>query len=260
MPTADRGVSPLPPPQGSDWSPWSPAPQQQQQQQQYRPNNMSYSPVPAPASFAPAPPSPTTSNPSLTAALPNIKALTGALPSIQNPAFDPSRKLVWCRDVFFLVDRLNQISSNSSEGPSGPVNIDDPDLLRLAQTAVPIVLAIAATQPVPNPLPPHVAEAVYLRATLASSGAYPQQVPLNPRVAFRDFEQAARGGYPPAWFRLGRDYEGFGDEKHARTCFERGVKNGVESCLYVCLLNPECGPLSDTSLHSEWEWRTLWAN
>lgn len=36
MPTADRGVSPLPPPQGSDWSPWSPPPQQQQQQQQYR--------------------------------------------------------------------------------------------------------------------------------------------------------------------------------------------------------------------------------
>lgn len=229
MPAPDRG-SPLPPPNGSDWSPWAtPAPQQQQRQQTYRAN--SFGPTPAP--YTPPPADVTTANPSLTAPLPNIKALTAALQSIQNPAFDPSRKLVWCRDVFFLVDRLNQISSQSSETPSGPVNIEDPELLRLTQIAVPTVVAIASIQPPPNPLPAHVAEAIYLRATLASSGAYPQHVPLNPRVAFRDFEQAARGGHAPAWFRLGRDYEGFGDDKHARTCFERGVKSGVESCLYV---------------------------
>src|SRR5439155_695899 len=55
----------------------------------------------------------------------------------------------------------------------------------------------------------------------------------SPRTAFRDFEAAARGGYAPAWFKLGRDYENFGDFVHARECFERGVKLGVESCCYV---------------------------
>jgi len=84
----------------------------------------------------------------------------------------------------------------------------------------------------PNLIPVHVAEAIFIRATLESSGAFPEDVPLNPRVAFRDYEQAARAGYAQAWFKLGRDYEGFGDLKHARTCFERGVKAGNESCLY----------------------------
>lgn len=151
---------------------------------------------------------------------------------MQDPSFDPVRKVVWCRDIFFLVDRLNQ---SASESPTGPVHIEDPQLLRLTQIAVPTILALASPQPPPNPIPPHVAEAIYLRATLESSGAFPEDVPLNPRVAFRDYEQAARGGYAHAWFRLGRDYESFGDDKHARTCFERGVKAGVESCLYVCI-------------------------
>ena len=150
---------------------------------------------------------------------------------MQNPSFDPARKVVWCRDIFFLVDRVNQ---SAPEPPTGPVHIEDPQLLRLTQIAVPIILALASPQPPPNPIPPHVAEAIYLRATLESSGAFPEDIPLNPRIAFKDYEQAARAGYVKAWFKLGRDYEGFGDDKHARTCFERGVKAGVESCLYVC--------------------------
>lgn len=241
MPTADRGTSPLPPPQGSDWSPWgTPAPQPQPQPQPYNLpasfNNLSFSNGPTPVPYSPPPADPSTTNPSLTAPLPNIKALTAAIQSIQNPSFDPARKIVWCRDTLFLVDRLNQIGNpTSSETPTGPVHIDDPQLLRLTQIAIPTILSIASPQPMPNPLPAHVAEAIYLRATLASSGAYPQQIPLNPRVAFRDFEQAARGGHSAAWFRLGRDYEGFGDDKHAKTCFERGVKAGIESCLYVGL-------------------------
>ena len=87
----------------------------------------------------------------------------------------------------------------------------------------------------PQPIPLHVAEAIYLRATFAASGAYPDQVKQNPRAAFRDFEQAARSGYNAAWFRLGRDYENFNDAVHAKDCFERGVKLGVESCCYVSL-------------------------
>jgi TPR repeat protein len=85
----------------------------------------------------------------------------------------------------------------------------------------------------PTPIPIFAAEAIYLRATFSASGAYPDHVPHNPRIAFRDFEQAARAGYAQAWFRLGRDYENFNDALHARDCFERGLKLNVESCVYV---------------------------
>ncbi|KZP03527.1 hypothetical protein FIBSPDRAFT_904948 [Athelia psychrophila] len=71
-----------------------------------------------------------------------------------------------------------------------------------------------------------------IRATFAASGAYPGQVAQNPRTAFRDFEAAARGGYAPAWFKLGRDYENFSDFAHAKDCFERGAKARVEGCAY----------------------------
>jgi len=236
----NRPGSTLPPPVGSDWSPWSPV------SQPAHSFNSAPPPIPYPSTHTPyQPPQPThtpyqppqpahdpsPTNASLTAPLPTIQTLTGAIPSMQDPSFDPARKVVWCRDILFLVDRLNQ---STSETPTGPVRIEDPQLLRLTQIAVPTVLAIASPQPPPNPIPLYVAEAIYLRATLESSGAFPEDIPLNPRVAFRDYEQAARAGYAQAWFKLGRDYEGFGDDKHARTCFERGVKAGVENCIYVC--------------------------
>ena len=214
---------------GSDWSPWAPPVPQ--------PAHDFSSPYPHPSTNSLYQPPKTShaaspASGSLTAPLPAIQTLTDAIPSMQDPSFDPTRKVLWCRDIFFLVDRLNQ---STTETPIGPVHIEDQQLLRLTQIAVPTILAIASPQPPPNPAPPHVAEAIYLRATLESSGAFPEDVPLNPRVAFRDYEQAARGGYPQAWFKLGRDYEGFGDDKHARTCFERGVKAGVENCIYVCV-------------------------
>ena len=61
---------------------------------------------------------------------------------------------------------------------------------------------------------------------------FPSVFPPSPREAFRDFETAARAGYAPAWFKLGRDYESVGDLARARDCFERGVRNGVGSCFY----------------------------
>lgn len=227
----NRPGSVLSPPTGSDWSPWSPV------SQPAHGYSSPYPPSPNPPTRSPFPPpnnaqASSPANASLTAPLPTIQTLLGALPSMQDPSFDPAKKVVWCRDIFFLVDRLHQATP---ETPVGPVHIEDPQLLRLSQIAVPTILAIASPQPPPNPIPPHVAEAIYLRATLESSGAFPEDVPQNPRVAFRDFEQAARAGYAQAWFKLGRDYEGFGDDKHARTCFERGVKAGVENCLYVCV-------------------------
>ena len=123
--------------------------------------------------------------------------------------------------------------SGSTEVPQGPARILDPQLIRCTQIAIPLVLEISGTQLQGGSLlPPHIAEAVYLRATFEASGAYPDYVKQNPRSAFRDFELAARSGFSPAWFRLGRDYENFNDFPHARDCFERGVKLGVESCCY----------------------------
>jgi hypothetical protein len=138
------------------------------------------------------------------------------------------------RNVFFLVDRSVNGGATSTNHAAGPVYIRDPGLQRLAtEVAVPIVLQIAGQQPAPQPLPISMAEAIYLHATLAASGPFPDLVRRNPRGAFRDFEQVARGGFSAAWFKLGRDYENFNNRAHAKDCFERGAKLGVESCVYV---------------------------
>jgi hypothetical protein len=139
--------------------------------------------------------------------------------------------MAWARDVMFLVDRIQ--SPPSTEPSPGPVPIADPQLFRLSQVAVQIVLQISSVQSLPNPVPEHIAEAIYFKALFESSGAYPDLIPKNPRSAFRDFEAAARAGFAHAWFRLGRDYETFQDFVHARDCFERGIKLNVESCCYV---------------------------
>ncbi|KAF5388630.1 hypothetical protein D9757_004874 [Collybiopsis confluens] len=173
--------------------------------------------------------------PSLTAPLPTIPALTQAMPTIQNPQHDPALRVAWVRDVLFLVDKAHALATGTPVGEpaNGPVVILDEGLLRLAQIAVPIIISIASTAaPGNNSLPPHVAEALYHRASLTASGSFPEHVQKNPRQAFRDFEQSARAGYGKAWFRIGRDYEGFGDLAHAKECFERGVRAGVASCLY----------------------------
>lgn len=119
----------------------------------------------------------------------------------------------------------------ASETPVGPVTIHDPHLLQLCRVAVPMIVKMALSSQ--KPMPPHVAEAVFLRAKLAASGAYPEHVQQNARSAFRDFEAAARAGHHLAWFSLGRTYEGFNDFVRAKDCYERGVKEGVAICLYV---------------------------
>ncbi|KAH7886822.1 HCP-like protein [Phlebopus sp. FC_14] len=221
---------PPPPQQRASASPAMATMSYQPQQPQIHPRSASVHPSYSPVQ-TPSPPRPVNGVPSLTAPLPSIQSLTAALPTIQQPHHDPALKINWARDVLMLVDRAQQNPSSSDSTAVGPVTIHDPQLLRLSQVAVPIVLQIASTQ-APSPLPIYVAEAVYLRATMEASGAYPDHVPHNPRIAFRDFEQAARSGHAQAWFRLGRDYENFNDVAHARECFERGVKLNVESCVY----------------------------
>ena len=172
--------------------------------------------------------------PALTAPLPTIASLIAGLSSVQ-AGNNPASTVVWCRDVIGLVERLyvtpNQ--TGSADPPPGPIHVADQELNNLVEAAIPMVLQIANTNPAPQPLPLHIAEALYLRATFEATGAYPQLVPQNPRMAFRDFERAARAGYSAAWFKLGRDYENFGDFSHSKDCYERGIRNNNENCLYV---------------------------
>ena len=214
--------------------------------QQYKPQpvlnitqsiaNLSMVPIPQPPP-PPKPPSPPPSLPSLTAPLPILSQLQAAAKQVQNPTHDPALKIAWCRDVFFLVDR-SQGNSPATDPPVGPVTISDLALSHIAHIAVQIALQLASSWSPSEgrpKMPLHVAEAISIRATLASTGSFPEFVRHNPRTAFRDFEAAARGGFIAAWFRLGRDYENFNDHAHAKECFERGAKLGVESCIYVSL-------------------------
>ena len=263
-PTMSTSPAPLPPPAGSNWSPWNapqsnsppsiqanlppahqppfeqshPSPLQPRPHSSRPPTSDPLASAMASLSFSDTPrrKSPESNvPPSLTAPLPTISSLIAGLPSVQAPGNSPASKIAWCRDVVGLVDRLyvtpNQ--SGSADPPTGPIHVADQELNNLVEIAIPMVLQFANLNPVPQPLPPHVAEAIYLRAIFEATGAYPQFVPQNPRMAFRDFERAARGGFSAAWFKLGRDYENFGDFPHARDCYERGIRNNNESCLYV---------------------------
>ncbi|KAJ7850583.1 hypothetical protein B0H13DRAFT_2674418 [Mycena leptocephala] len=184
QPGAARTPSPLPPPQGADWSPWAPAAHQQHQQQAraHRPR----CPRAPPSHRATAP------SPSLPPSPPHRRPRHR-----HRPLHDPALQLAW-----------TATSSSSSTAPRaclvpssagcGPVSAD----------------AGAGSMP----------EAMYLRATFAASGQFPNVMPANPRAAFRDFEAAARAGHAPAWFRLARDYEAFNDTPHALDCLNRGAK------------------------------------
>ncbi|KAJ7735575.1 hypothetical protein B0H14DRAFT_3898674, partial [Mycena olivaceomarginata] len=189
-PSSLRTPSPNPP-QG-EWSPWAPA------------VTAARTPSPMPPVRLPSPPR----DGALTVPLPAVAALTAALPTVTSPAHDPALQLAWARDVLFLVDRTPSLSSSP-----------------LALAAAPLILSLASTTSpsgVPQtPMP----EAVYLRATFASAGTYPNILPANLRAAFRDFEAAARAGHAPAWFRLARDYEAFNDTAHAIDCLNRGAKS-----------------------------------
>ncbi|KAG6900942.1 hypothetical protein C0993_004379 [Termitomyces sp. T159_Od127] len=245
VPQPVHGHAPFPPSPGTEWSPFAgsslvnPGIQNQQFSSPvlqpallFDPNQTSsynFPPEPIQQPIQQSPPQPIAPVPSLTVSMPTVATLQLSIPAIQNPNYDHALKVAWARDVLNLVDRTNNPSA-STDPPVGPAIIHDPILLRLVQLAVPTVLQIAASSA--QPIPPHVAEAIYLRATLAASGAFPEHVQKNLRVAFRDFEAAARAGYAAAWFRIGRDYENVNDATRARDCFERGVKLGVESCAY----------------------------
>ena len=124
--------------------------------------------------------------------------------------------------MFALVDRT---LTSTGQGPDGPLQLSEPGLRRLADQAVDLVRTMANSSPAAQGqlLPAHLAEALYLRASLEASGSFPSVFPASPCDAFRDFEASAGAGYAPAC-----DYESVGDAARARDCFERSVRG----CFY----------------------------
>ncbi|CAG7850047.1 SubName: Full=Related to SKT5-protoplast regeneration and killer toxin resistance protein {ECO:0000313/EMBL:CCA78014.1} [Serendipita indica DSM 11827] len=181
--------------------------------------------------------------PQLTVQLPTVPSLTSALNGVMTTR-DQASKVAWCKDVLSALDRAIQANgANPGEetarkallGTNGTMSESDAALLKLAETAVATIMTLLAP-PLPtgpnNSMPAHIAEALFLRGQVIAAGSFPDKLPKSPRDAFRDFEAAARGGYAPAWFKLGRDYETVGDLVRAKDCFERGMQRGVGSCFY----------------------------
>ena len=180
-----------------------------------------------------SPPQSAMESPSLVFPLPSVFDLKDVEPHLSELSIDA--QVTWIRDVLSLVTRVTSPSpaSSGTDLQTGPVHIEDTELQQLADSAITHLLNIVPTAPsAGTKMPKANAEALYIRATLTASGAFPSQIPQNSRVAFRTFEAAARAGHYTAWFRLGRDYEAFGDSSHARDCFERGARSDDVSCLY----------------------------
>ncbi|KAL1734197.1 hypothetical protein EV714DRAFT_203234 [Schizophyllum commune] len=163
----------------------------------------------------------------ITMPLPSIPTLLAAMPTVSQPTHDPALQMAFVRDVFIL---LAQEYPALLQSNSGMITLENDDLQTLLVASVDIINRLAAMQT--QPITPPVAEALFHRAMLSASGAFPSLAKHNPRSAFREFEMAAKNGQPKAWFRLGRDYEAFNDESRAKDCFERGARAEDEACLY----------------------------
>ncbi|WVR04992.1 hypothetical protein IAU60_002004 [Kwoniella sp. DSM 27419] len=172
----------------------------------------------------------TVTEPPRTFPLPTVEGLQAA--SVSLDALGDGDQLAWAQDVIRLVDR----HLNASIGPTDFTHPDTPPpttahlpgpLRELLEMAVPIIIVVSTC-----PNAQTAATGLYLKAKLQSSGLCPEMLPKNQRLAFKDFESAARGGETRGWFRLGRDYEGVGDMQRAKDCYERGLKRGDCECAY----------------------------
>ncbi|KAJ1311185.1 hypothetical protein OPQ81_009686 [Rhizoctonia solani] len=181
----------------------------------------SQSPVPTFAEPAPGPGQP----PAIVIPMPTVSTLLAAESKISKP----THIVAWAKAVLALVDRLQP-----DVDPNSPEPISDPAVARLANVAIQHVVSFASVwqEGSRDPVPPHVAEALYLRGTLEASGAFPDRIPRDQRSAFRDFNEAARQGYKAGWFKIGRDYESVKDMTRAREVFERGASLKETSCIY----------------------------
>lgn len=189
-------------------------------------------PIPVVSPLIPPPPSPNPSSQTPTAI--TITAVTPAsLQHILDTSLDSSSdevKLGWAHDVIRLLDK--HIESTSSSHSSSTLDIPE-SISTLLIPAIPIIISSTT-----HPSPPLSSLSHYLKAHLQSTGSCPEEIPKDPRQAFKDFEVAARTGYTRGWFRLGRDYEVCGEIKRAKECYARGVKKGEAECLYVSNKKP----------------------
>lgn len=199
-------------------------------------------------------PSPEKGPPSVVAPLPTIASLTSSASSIATSS-DPASKVKWAKDVLALVDRTAPASKSKAE-TSGS-KITDPDLVRLTDMAIQHIMNIAGNVAAGGPIPRFVAEALYLRGGLYSTGSFPNYLQKDPRLAFKDYETAARAGFSPAWFKLGRDYESVGDLGKAKECFDLGVSLNETGSLYVsCSVTFDCS--NDSACSQYWKLAAPW--
>lgn len=192
----------------------------------------------------PPPPPPSSSAVNLVAPLPTVSILENALPSVQSPTTQDANRVAWIRDVLLVVKLANAAAEGLSHSDSKlPLEVDflSPKrivgenfaLEQLVQAALDMLICMMPSLPSKDVvLSPALAEALYIRATLTASGAFPEYVPKSLKTAFREFEMAGRAGYLPAWFKLARDYESFGNVALARQCFERGSTDGDSACTF----------------------------
>ncbi|KDQ53401.1 hypothetical protein JAAARDRAFT_197550 [Jaapia argillacea MUCL 33604] len=181
--------------------------------------------------------------PSLTAPLPTVPLLASSFSTLQGGQ-DVAAMVTWCRDVLSIVDH-SQLST-LTDPTQGAVQITDPDLQRLIDITVPLLLQIASPAQMLAPTPRYIAEAIYLKATIASSGVCPQYLPRNPRSAFKDFVKSARKGYSAAYFNMGRDYEDFNKVALATDCYDptlATVEVPQRAYVYALLLLNEFSPI-----------------
>lgn len=124
-------------------------------------------------------------------------------------------KLNWAKLVIKYVEREH----------TDAMALKDPTLLRYIDEAMAVVNRRAAATP------PDV-DALFTRGELRASGNFPSYHRKDPKNAFNDFEYSGRMGYPPAWFRIGRDYETLNDIARGKDAYERGRGFQDVGCIY----------------------------
>lgn len=171
--------------------------------------------------------------PPSTAPYPSVEDLTHSASALEYKS--DIDQLQWARDVVRLLDRhvnptgMINLSPTDPATPSPVIRLP-PALNEIANRAVPIIISYTSHHA------SHIAAlASYLRGKLLSTGVCEDFLSRDHRLAFIDFETAARGGETRAWYNLGRDYEVMGDIGRAKDCFQRGQAKGDCESTYVSL-------------------------
>lgn len=179
---------------------------------------------------------------------------------------DLGKRVQWAKEVLKFVERSQAAATTASA-------IVDPLLIQWIEQAMQYISFGAGSDPGPSTVPPSllqlaVAEAMFLRADLASSGTFPTYFPKNPRSSFRDFEASANLGFAESWFKIGKAYESFDNFRSAVDAYNRGVRLGESHCLFVSFslfwlwfadLGRPAYPLALDG-GSVWEWQLCSAN